>query len=410
MSGTPRSTGVAFASVTALFFAWGFICANNDPLIAALRRIFAVSYTEALLTHIVFFAAFGTMGLPAAALLGRMGTIATMMSALAAMIAGSLIVQATAWVPWFPLLLAGLFVLASGIVTLQVVANPLAATLGPPERSHFRLTLAQSFNSLGVVAGVQFGAALVLGDAVFAGTGPLLSEAARGAGLAAVQRAFLTIAALIVLLTALLWIVRSPIEQAAPRATGTSGIADAFRSRWAVFGAVTIALYVGAEVAIGSMMIGFLADPHILGLSMVEAGTWLATFYWGGALIGRFLGSWMLTRVAAANLLRVAAATAVLLCAAATFAPGPVAAGCALAIGLCNAIMFPTIFSLTLERSTASAAATSGLLCVAISGGAMVPLLVGQVADRAGIGWIFVVPLAAYLAIAAFATRAKAGT
>jgi FHS family L-fucose permease-like MFS transporter len=173
-----------------------------------------------------------------------------------------------------------------------------------------------------------------------------------------------------------------------------------------LFGAVTIALYVGAEVAIGSTMIGFLADPRTLGLSMVEAGAWLATFYWGGALVGRFLGSWLLTRIAAPHLLGVAAAVAILLCAAALFAPGPVAARCALAIGLCNAIMFPTIFSLTLERSTASVAATSGLLCVAISGGAVVPLLVGQVADRAGLAWIFVVPLAAYCVIAAFATLA----
>jgi FHS family L-fucose permease-like MFS transporter len=393
--------------VTALFFAWGFICANNDPLIAALRRIFALGYTEALLIQIVFFAAFGTISLPAAGLLGRVGVVRAMMIALAAMIAGCLVVQATVWAPHFPLLLAGLFVLASGIVTLQVAANPLAASLGPPERSAFRLTLAQSFNSLGVVAGVQFGSALILGDAVFAGSAPLLSEVARDAGLAAVQRAFLTIAVMVALLMVLLWIVRRPIEAAAPAAAGASGIADAFRSRWALFGAATIALYVGAEVAIGSVMIGFLADPRSLGLPMAQAGVWLASFYWGGALVGRFVGSWLLTRIAAPRLLFAAAAMAVLLCGAALLAPGPVAARCALAIGLCNAIMFPTIFSLTLERSSASIAATSGLLCVAIAGGAVVPLLVGQVADRAGLGWVFVVPLAAYLMIAAFATAAR---
>ncbi|MDP5279021.1 glucose/galactose MFS transporter [Sphingomonas sp. DG1-23] len=400
-----RSTP-AFASVTALFFAWGFICANNDPLVAAVRRIFDLSYTEALFTQIVFFAAFGILSLPAAALLGRVGAVRAMLIALAAMIGGCLIVQTTALVPCFPLLLAGLFVLASGIAILQVAANPLAASLGPPDRSHFRLALAQSFNSLGVVAGVQFGAALILGDPVFEGAEPLLSETARTTGLAAVQRAFLTIAALVLILMALLWVVRRPIEQASPRATGAANIGQAFRSRWALFGAVTIALYVGAEVAIGSTMIGFLADPRTLGLSMDRAGAWLATFYWGGALVGRFLGSWLLTRIAAPHLLRAAAVSAVLLCAAALLAPGPVAARCALAIGLCNAIMFPTIFSLTLERSTASAEATSGLLCVAISGGAIVPLLVGQVADRAGLGWIFVVPLAAYSVIAAFAALA----
>jgi MFS transporter, FHS family, L-fucose permease len=365
-----------------------------------------VSYAEALLTHIVFFAAFGIVSLPAAALLARSGAIRTMMIALTAMIAGCLIIQATAWVPHFPVLLGGLFVLAAGIVTLQVAANPLAATLGPPERSHFRLTLAQSFNSLGVVAGVQFGAQLILGDAVFEGSERLLSEAERTAGLAAVQRAFLTIAALVALLMATLWLLRRPIEGAAPRAEGVPRVTGAFRSRWALLGAATLALYVGAEVAIGSMMINFLADPHTLELSLAEAGAWLATFYWGGALVGRFLGSWLLTRVAAPRLLAAAAIMAALLCVAALLPLGPIAACCALSIGLFNSVMFPTIFSLTLERSTAAAAATSGLLCVAIAGGAVIPLLVGQVADRVGIGWIFLVPLAAYLAIAGFAVAA----
>jgi FHS family L-fucose permease-like MFS transporter len=389
-----------------LFFAWGFICANNDPLIAAARRIFNLSYTEALLTQIVFFAAFGILSLPAAALLGRVGAVRAMMIALAAMVGGCLIVQATLLAPYFPLLLAGLFVLASGIATLQVAANPLAASLGPPHRSHFRLTLAQSFNALGVVAGVQFGSALILGNPVFVGAEPLVSEGARAAGLTAVRHAFLAIAMLVLVLMASLWIVRRPIERAAPPAPEAPRIANAFRSRWAVLGAVAIALYVGAEVAIGSVMIGFLADRRTLGLSMAEAGAWLASFYWGGALVGRFLGSWLLTRIVAPRLLLATAIVAALLCGAALLAPGPIAACCALAIGLFNSIMFPTIFSLTLERSSASAEATSGLLCLAISGGAVVPLLVGQVADRAGLGWIFVVPLAAYIVIAAFATLA----
>ncbi|WP_394804815.1 MFS transporter [Sphingomonas agrestis] len=380
------------------------MCANNDPLIAALLRIFRLSYTEALLVQIVFFAAFGTMSLPAAALFARWGPIPTMTGALTAMIAGCLVVQATVWLPWFPLLLGGLFVLAAGIVTLQVVANPLAAALGPPERSHFRLTLAQSFNALGVVAGVQFGARLILADPAFEDATLLASDAARG--LAAVQRAFLTIAALVAALMLALWLFRRTIAATAPPPEGAPRIADAFRSRWALLGAGAIALYVGAEVAIGSVMIGFLSDRATLGLSLAEAGTWLATFYWGGALVGRFVGSWLLTRIAAPRMLGAAAGMAMLLCAATLILPGPVAARCALAIGLCNAIMFPTIFSLTLERSTASPAATSGLLCVAIAGGAVVPLLVGQVADRAGLGWVFAIPLVAYAGILAFAVAA----
>jgi FHS family L-fucose permease-like MFS transporter len=348
----------------------------------------------------VFFAAFGIVSLPAAALLVRLGTIRTVLIALVMMIAGCLVVQTIAWTPRFAILLGGLFVLASGIVTLQVAANPLAAAVGPPARAHFRLTLAQSFNALGVVAGVHFGAALLLGDAIF-------HAPAQHAGLVAVQRAFLTIAGLIALLLAAFWLVRGPIEAAAPESDEVPRIRDAFQSRWAWFGAGTLALYVGAEVAIGSIMISFLADPRTLGLSFAEAGRWLANFYWGGALVGRFLGSWLLTRIAAPRVLAGAALVAMLLCVATLVVPGPVAARCALAIGLFNSVMFPTIFSLTLERSTATPAATSGLLCVAIAGGAAIPLLVGQIADRVGLEWVFVVPIVAYAGILAFALASR---
>lgn len=360
-----------------------------------------------MLTQIVFFAAFGLVSLPAAALLGRLGSLRTIFAALAIMIAGCLAIQLTAWIPAFPVVLAALFVLASGIVTLQVAANPLAATLGSPERSHFRLTLAQSFNSLGVVAGVYFGARFILGGEVFRGAEPVRTHAARMAGLAAVQHAFLTIALLVLLLAAALWLVRRPIQALAPAPEGRPRILAALRSRWALAGAGAIALYVGAEVSIASMMIGFLASPDTLGLPLATAALYLANLYWGGALAGRFLGSWLLTRIPAAHLLAAAALSAAALCATALLAPGPIAAGCALAVGLFNSIMFPTIFSLTLERSCAPAPAISGLLCVAISGGAAVPLLTGQIADRAGLGWMLAVPLAAYLAILAFAVAAR---
>lgn len=369
--------------------------------------MFDLSYTEALFTQIVFFAAFGTVSLPAAALLARAGPVRAILLALAVMIAGCLAIQLTAWVPAFPVVLAGLFVLATGIVMLQVAANPLAAALGPPERSHFRLTLAQSFNSLGVIAGVYFGAHAILGGAVFRGSEPIRTDAARVAGLAAIQHAFLIIALLILLLAAALWLARHTITAAAPPPEARSRILDALRSRWALAGAAAIALYVGAEVSIGSMMISFLASPHTLGLPLATAGLYLANLYWGGALAGRFAGSWLLTRVPAAGLLAMAALSAASLCATALIAPGPAAAWCALAVGLFNSIMFPTIFSLTLERSTATASATSGLLCVAIAGGAVVPLLTGQTADWAGLGWMLAPPLAAYAVILAFAVAAN---
>lgn len=365
--------------------------------------MFDLSYTEALLTQIVFFAAFGLVSLPAAALLARAGPVRTILIALAAMIAGCLAIQLTAWIPAFPVVLAGLFVLATGIVTLQVAANPLAAALGVPERSHFRLTLAQSFNSLGVIAGVYFGAHVILGDPVFRHTEPIRSDTARMAGLAAIQHAFLTVAVLIVLLAAALWLVRRTIVAAAQPAEAPPRILDALRSRWALAGAAAIALYVGAEVSIGSMMISFLASPRTLGLPLATAGLYLANLYWGGALAGRFIGSWMLTRIPAPRLLAAAALAAATLCATALLAPGPLAAWCALGVGLFNSIMFPTIFSLTLERSSAAPTATSGLLCVAIAGGAIVPLMTGQAADWVGLNWMLAPPLAAYLGILAFA-------
>ena len=398
MSARGPRTAAAFAAVTALFFAIGFVCANNDPLLAALRQIFALSYTEALLTQIAFFVAFATMSLPAAALLARIGTVRAMLAGLGAMLAGCLLIQATRWVPLFPLVLAGLFVLASGIVALQVAGNPLSAALGPPGRSHFRLTLTHSFNALGVVCGVHFGAQAMLGGGGgFDGTG-------------SITRAYLVIALLVLGMAALVLLVRAPIAAAAvPDRAAPGRATDALRSRWALAGAGGIALYVGAEVSIGSMLILFLSSPGALALPLADAGAYVANLYWGGALAGRFLGSWALTRIRAGRLLALAASAAAALCGLSLVLPGAIGAWCLLAVGLFNSIMFPTIFSLTLERSEAPPAATSGLLCLAIGGGAVVPLLVGQIADRAGIGWGFGVPMLAYLYILAFAARGRSG-
>lgn len=402
LSTTARGTGFAFASVTALFFGWGVVCANNDPLIAALRRIFDLSYTAALFTQITSFIAFALVSLPAASLLARSGPTRTIGAALAAMLAGCLVVQASAWAPHFAVVLAGLFLIAGGVTTLQVAANPLAAALGPPERSHFRLTLAHSFNSLGVVFGVHFGARVMLGDPVFRSAAPVDPAA----GLTAVTHAFLILGGLVLLLALLVIFARRTIEAAAPPVEAPGRPLDALRSRWAVLGAVAIAVYVGAEVSIGSTLILFLSRPGTLGLPLAEAGALVANLYWGGALAGRFIGSWALTFVPAPRLLAGAAAMAAVLCGAALVLPGPVGAWCLLAVGLFNSIMFPTIFALTLERSSAPASATSGLLCAAVGGGAVLPLLVGQIADRVGLEWAFAVPMLAYGYILVFARRA----
>ena len=406
----PRRTALAFAAVTSLFFAWGFITSNNDPLIVALRTAFRLDYTEALLTQIVFFLAYGMLSLPAAWLTGRFGAIDMILGSLGVMAGGCLLVVLSTNAGDFLPILGALFVLAAGFTALQVAANPLAAELGPPQRCHFRLSFAQAFNSLGVVLGVHFGSQVMLGDpALLPRTASALATTGRDLILQSVDRAFLIMAALLGVLLALFILFRRFLVSTVPnhRRPVPVGMFEALRSRWAIFGAVAIGFYVGAEVSIGSIMINFLNQPHVLGLRLEDAGGYLANFYWGGALVGRLVGTLLLTRVRAARLLAVCGVIAALLCVTVFATSGPIAGYAALAIGLFNSVMFPTIFSITLERSGVSQSATSGLLCLAIFGGALLPVAVGAVADQFGLNAAFAVPLVGYAVIASFALAAR---
>jgi FHS family L-fucose permease-like MFS transporter len=401
---------LAFVAVTTLFFAWGFITANNDPLIVALRAAFHLDYTEALFTQIVFFLAYGLLSLPAAWLTSRLGAVDMILGALALMACGCLLVVASTGAGDFWPILAALFVLAGGFTALQVAANPLAAGLGPSHRSHFRLNLAQAFNSLGVVIGVHFGSSVMLGHSALAPGSPAVMDAGRRAELlGAVDRAFLIMAALVVTLLLFFASLRRFLLRAAPnyRTVAPSSLFEALRSRWAIFGAVAIGLYVGAEVSVGSIMINFLNQRTVLALPFDDAGGYLANFYWGGALCGRLLGTALLTRIGATRILAGCAIAAGLMCLAVLAANGPIAGYAALSIGFFNSIMFPTVFALTLERSGVSQASTSGLLCLAIFGGALLPLGVGRMADAFGLSESFVIPLAAYVFIAFFALAAR---
>ena len=403
-----RRTFFAFAAVSTLFFAWGFISSNNDPLIVALRAAFTLDYTEALLTQIVFFLAFGLLSLPAAWITSRIGPVDMILASLALMAGGCLLVVLSTNLVAFAPILGALFVLAAGYTALQVAANPLAAALGPPERSHFRLSLAQAFNSLGVVIGVHFGSLVMLADPALRVGAGALDESRRHEVLLAVDRAFLIMAGLLAALLVFFALQRRFLTRAAPpHLPVPAGMFEAMRSRWAIFGAAAIGLYVGAEVSIGSIMINFLNQPDVLGLSFEDAGLHLANFYWGGALFGRIVGTLLLTRVPAARLLAACGLAAALLCGTVLATDGAAAGYAALAIGLFNSIMFPTIFSLTLERSGVSQSATSGLLCLAILGGALLPIAVGAMADIFGLGASFIVPLAAYAFIATFAFCAR---
>jgi FHS family L-fucose permease-like MFS transporter len=398
-----RNKLLAFAAVTTLFFAWGFITSNNDPLIVALRGAFTLSYTEALLTQIIFFLAYGLLSLPAAWISSRLGPADTIVAALLLMVCGCLLVAASTSLADFRPTLGALFVLASGFTALQVAANPLAASLGPPEHRHLRLNFAQSFNSIGVVLGVHFGSLVMLGAG-----GEMTGEASRTALLAAVESAYLIMAAMLGGLLLLMIGLRGMLRGAAPdnETADRPTMFEALNSRWAIYGAIAIGLYVGAEVSIGSIMINFLHQPGVLGLQFDEAGRYLANFYWGGALAGRLIGTLLLTRLPAARLLATCAIAAALLCATVFLGQGPFSGYAALSVGLFNSIMFPTIFSLTLERSGVSQSATSGLLCLAIFGGALLPLAVGALADAHGLAASFAIPLAAYIVISLFAWAA----
>lgn len=403
-----RATG-AFATVTALFFAWGFITSVVDPLVAAVKRIFELSNVEAQLSAFAFFIAYGLVSLPAAVLVARLKAVRSILIALAMMAAACMIMLLASNAAAYEGVLLGLFVLASGITILQVAANPLAAALGRPERSHLRLTLAQGFNSFGTVLGPLLGASLLLRGLEPASDGAGLSPAARSAALGSIDTSFLIISAMIALLGLFIWSMRARIERAAPAGLVPRGIGatlgEAFSSRWALIGGGAIFLYVGAEVAIGTQMALFLNDPAVWNMPLQQAGYYVS-LYWFGAMIGRFVGSALLISVPAPRLLAIATSLAAGLCLIVATVGGVGAGYAALSIGLFNSIMFPTIFTLTLERSSASEEATSGFLCTAIVGGAFLPLLAGAISDGYGYLASFVLPMICYALLCVFALAA----
>lgn len=404
MTAGRSGTAWTFAYVTMLFFVWGAVTAVNDILIPAVKAIFALSDTESFLTQFAFFMAYGVVSLPAAALMGRLGAANSIIVALATMIVGCLIMPLATVVREYAIVLVGLFVIASGITLLQVAANPLSASLGRPERSHFRLVLSQAFNSFGTVVAPYLAARTLLQGGLFE-DGPV-TEAKIAYSLGRIDVAYVFIAAVIAVLAMFLYRVRHEITAAAPPVENGARVSSAFASPWALAGALAIFLYVGAEVAVGSAMVNFLEQPDVFAISAVQAGS-LVSLYWLGAMIGRFIGSGLLYKLPAGPLLAVAAVAAALLCLTISQISGPAAGVLAISVGLFNSIMFPVIFSLTIERSTAPASATSGLLCMAIVGGALVPLVFAQVADVSGSRFLaFLVPMACYFVIALFGWRA----
>src|SRR5688572_5128074 len=413
MDSNYKGMRAGFATVTTLFFMWGFITVSIDPLIAALKAIFKLTYAQSSLTQFAFFMAYFVVSLPAAALIARLGNSKSIMFALGVMVVGCFIVPAATHFDTYWLVLVALFVIASGITILQVVANPLAAALGPPERSHFRLTFSQTFNSFGTWLGPLLVSGIILAGGIFAVThGAEVTPELRAESFRRIDTVFLAIAGVLVLLALFIFAFRKLLDVTKPVDEGQRpSIATAFKSRWALFGGAAIFLYVGAEVSIGSFLTNFLHEPDMLNIPLEDAGK-MVSYYWGGAMVGRFIGSGLLfvVKQRAPWLLAAFALGAALLCLAVSQLHGSTAAYLALSIGLFNSIMFPVIFTATLERSTAAPAATSGLLCLAIVGGAILPYVYGLIADAAGLHAAYFLPAAAYLLIVVFAiaaTRAR---
>jgi len=387
-----------------LFFARGFCTVLLDTLIPKLKSLFELSYTEAMLTQFCFFLGYLIFSIPAAYILVRIGYIRAIVLGLVVMTTGCLTFSPAALLGLYPGFLAALFIMAAGMTIMQVTSNPLIAFLGPSKTSYSRLTLAQAFNALGTTVGPLVGAWLILGSAGMPSAGQPLDakNAVRIAEAHALQLPFLVIAGILAVVAIIFWANR---RHPVPKINVINrDIFSGFRLlrnyRFAL-GAISIFVYVGAEVSVGSIMVNYLAQDSVLAITPFRAGQ-LLTLYWGGAMCGRFIGSAVLRSVPPGIALSFCGALAALLALLSAYTTGTTAAVAIIAIGLCNSIMFPTIFMLALESLENDKPNGSGILCMAIVGAAVVPVITGAVADRWGLAFALLVPAVCYVWIALY--------
>jgi FHS family L-fucose permease-like MFS transporter len=395
--------------VFALFFIFGGVTSLNDVIIPKLKELFTLSYAEAMLVQTAFFAAYFLVSIPASGLVRRVGYMRTAAFGLLTMTAGCLLFVPASASAAFPVFLLALFVLAAGITTVQVVTNPLISMLGPARTAHSRLTFAQAFNSIGTTVFPYVGSLLILGSLAKVDshklTGPTLA-AYRAAETHMVVRTYLGLAVALLVVAAVVWSARNRLAETPERSPSLLKSFDLLKQPRFAFGALCIFLYVGAEVAIGSVIVNFLIQSDVLGLGPEAAGKHVA-FYWGGAMVGRLIGGFLLRMFSPGKVLAAAAAGAIALVAVAANATGPVSGWALLAVGLMNSIMFPTIFSLANEGLGRRAAEGSGLICVAIVGGAIIPPLTGGLADVWSLRAALALPAFCYVVIALFGAYAR---
>ncbi|MFC0686760.1 MFS transporter [Novosphingobium clariflavum] len=409
MASDPGETVVRrlLALSVGVFFIGGFLSASVSLLVPQLKSVLALDYGKVLLVQFAFHASYLLFALPAALAVVRIGYMRAIASGLAVMAAGCLALAAAQGLRDFALILGALLLLSSGQTVLQIASNTVVTVIGPSRRSAFRLNLLQGFNALGTVLGPLVSAPF------------LLAEAHRGEGLdTAAALPFVATGAVLAVLAAVYLRHRRLLAREGGGAGSGAGagagansrfprgggrrILAVLRDRRLCWGIFAIFVYVGAEVTIGTLMTNVLMLPERLGLSPVSAGR-LVSFYWAGAMAGRFAGAWLMTRIAEARLLLVAAVAAGVLAAAAAGLPGAAGAAALIAIGLCNAIMYPTIYALAMPADAADAPLASMWLCMAVVGGAVVPLLTGAAADAIGLLPALLLPALCYAGVALFA-------
>ncbi len=406
--GTATSTNrAAMAMVTTLFFMWGFLTVLNDILIPHLKSIFTLNYAEVMLIQFSFFSAYFVFAFPSGKLIERVGYKKAMVTGLFTMAAGALLFIPAASVPSFPLFLTALIVLAAGMTILQVSANPYVAVLGPAKTASSRLNLAQAFNSLGTTIGPKIGGLLILSGAPLAagvldGMTDSQLHAYRIEQASSVKVPYLIFALTLIALAVVMALFKLPDMSAEHTGGASVKHGSVWRHRHLVLGAIGIFVYVGAEVSIGSFLVNYFSQPNIGNLTL-QAAAGYVSFYWGGAMVGRFIGSALLQKIRTGTLLGIFAIVACLLVCTSMLFFGHVAVWSIIAVGLFNSIMFPSIFTLSIEGLGPLTGEGSGILVAAIVGGAIIPELQGVVADRIGIHHAFFLPALCYIYIAYFA-------
>jgi FHS family L-fucose permease-like MFS transporter len=390
------------AVVTTLFFMWGFLTCLNDILVPHLKSIFDLSYARVMLVQFAFFSAYFLFSVPWSKVVNRIGYQRAMVVGLLTMAFGAFLFLPAASAASYPLFLTALVILAAGITGLQVAANPYVDLLGKPETASSRLDLTQAFNSLGTTIAPKVGGLLILSAAPMAmeqirQLTPQALQAYRVHEAASVKMPYAVIGVALVLLAILIGAFRLPRIESA-ESSGRRVDDSIWKHPNLLFGALGIFAYVGAEVSIGSFLVNYFGLPEIANLSAKTAAGFVS-FYWGGSMVGRFLGAGLLRRFRPGSLLALCATIAAVLITASMLLGGHTAMWTILAVGLFNSIMFPTIFSLGVAELGPLTGNGSGLLNMAIVGGAILPVIQGVIADHVGLHHAFVLPVICYLYI-----------